>query len=428
MDVTKKLTLDVSRDGVQANVILVQGEVGSRSIAVSLRNGSVPLSFDKGITAAIHGIRPDGGELFNSCVVYTEAGVMPNTIVYHITEGTVAVAGSYTVRLVVWNEKGDQLWSPELAFVVKENTAIKSAIGQQNEFTVLIEAVSRAEAAVGAIDEHLAEQDAAVEERLTEQNESVEKALEEQSKEVDEALEGYVKRVKTSQISVYTTDTDQDSSGKPVPLYESVSSNSIPWRGAGGRLKVGDPVDPADAVNKEFLESIAALLVAKQGNQAIDGNLSISGDFYVAGNSYAKDVESLNVKDAVIVANADGVPLAELSGYVIRVSDSQAYGILYDPAEDCVKIGLGTFDGEVFVYGANEAQVLATRDVIEHGNVPVWNGEKNTFEDSGKQAGELATEQYIDELYGDIEGSLSAILAEQRSILAMQDALIGGGV
>ena len=428
MDVTKKLTLDVSRDGVQANVILVQGEVGSRSIAVSLRNGSVPLSFEKGITAAIHGIRPDGGELFNSCVVYTEAGVMPNTIVYHITEGTVAVSGSYTARLVVWNEKGDQLWSPELAFVVKENTAIKSAIGQQNEFTVLIEAVSRAETAVGAIDEHLAEQDAAVEERLTEQNESVEKALEEQSKEVDEALEGYVKRVKTSQQSVYTTDTEQASSGNPVPIYESVASNSIPRRGAGGQLKVGNPVDAQDAVNKAFLEEVVALLVAKNGNQAIDGNLSISGNLYVTGSTYGTDLESLNVKDAVIVANADGVPLAELSGYVIRVSDSHAYGILYDPVEDCVKIGLGTFDGEMFVYGANEAQVLATRDVIEHGNVPVWNGEKNTFEDSGKQADKLATEQYIDELYGDIDGSLSAILEEQKSILAIQDALIGGGV
>ena len=40
----------------------------------------------------------------------------------------------------------------------------------------------------------------------------------------------------------------------------------------------------------------------------------------------------------------------------------------------------------------------------------------------------VETKETLDELYGDIEGSLSAILAEQESILAIQDALIGGGV
>lgn len=344
-------------------------------------------------------------------------------------------------------------------------------------------------------DQSLLEKLIAIGEELIAINESQEKLAEEVETQKD-ALEGYVKRIKTSQQSVYTTDTDQASSGNPVPIYESPTPSSIPKRGAGGRLKVGGPVDPADAVNKEvfdrsladkvdrvtltgknlaygvstegeqrtfpmtaeswtysiamrnnqrtfdigepkagthpvnraYLERILEAFVAKQGDQVIEGDLSVSGDLYVTGSTYGTDVESLNVKDAVIVANADGVPLAELSGYVIRVSDSQAYGILYDPVEDCVKIGLGTFDGKVFVYGANEAQVLATRDVIEHGNVPVWNGEKNTFEDSGKQAEDLATKQYIDELYGDIDGALSAILEEQKSILAIQDALIGGGV
>lgn len=206
------------------------------------------------------------------------------------------------------------------------------------------------------------------------------------------------------------------------------TGGSVALRDANGTFEVSDPTKGAHPVTRTFLETIVALLVGKEGNQTIGGDLSVDGDLYVTGRTYGTDMESLNVKDAVIVANADGVPLAGLSGYVIRAGGGKAYGILYDPVEDCVKIGLGTFDGEVFVYGANEAQVLATRDVIEHGNVPVWNGEKNTFEDSGKKADELATEQYIDELYGDIEGSLSAILAEQRSILAMQDALIGGGV
>lgn len=215
---------------------------------------------------------------------------------------------------------------------------------------------------------------------------------------------------------------------RTFPMTAESWTYSIAMRNNQRTFDIGEPKAGTHPVNRAYLERILEAFVAKQGDQTIGGNLSISGDLYVTGSTYGTDVESLNVKDAVIVANADGVPLAELSGYVIRVSDTQAYGILYDPVEDCVKIGLGTFDGKVFVYGANEAQVLATRNVIEHGNVPVWNGEKNTFEDSGKQADKLATEQYIDELYGDIEGALSAILAEQKSILAMQDTLIGGGV
>ena len=40
----------------------------------------------------------------------------------------------------------------------------------------------------------------------------------------------------------------------------------------------------------------------------------------------------------------------------------------------------------------------------------------------------VETTETLDELYGDMDKALSAILAEQRSILAIQDALIGGGV
>ena len=131
--------------------------------------------------------------------------------------------------------------------------------------------------------------------------------------------------------------------------------------------------------------------VGKSGDQVIGGSLSIGGDLLVKGNTYAKQIESLEVGDAVIVANADGVLLSELSGYVIRVRGDSAYAIVYDPVDECVKIGLGTYDGErkLFTFTEGEAQVLATRDRIADGHIPVWDDEKKTFKDSGKKADEF---------------------------------------
>lgn len=179
------------------------------------------------------------------------------------------------------------------------------------------------------------------------------------------------------------------------------TGGSVALRDSNGTLEVSDPTKGAHPVTRTFLEAIVALLVGKEGNQTIGGDLSVGGNLYVTGSTYGTDMESLNVKDAVIVANADGVPLAELSGYVIRVGNGKAYGILYDPVEDCVKIGIGSFDGVAFVYDDGEAQVLATRGGIANGNIPVWNGEKNIFEDSGKAARQLATNAYVDAAIGE---------------------------
>ena len=237
------------------------------------------------------------------------------------------------------------------------------------------------------------------------------------STEQQKAIDACVKKVKTAQQSVYTTDTEYESSGRPVAIYEHPNGYSIPKRASGGRLKVGDPTEANDSVNKAYLEKIVELLVGKKGNQTIGGNLSVAGDLYIAGRTYGTDVESLNVKDAVIVANADGIPLAELSGYVIRVGNSQAYGILYDPAEDCVKIGLGSFDGNVFVYGTNEAQVLATRGEINGDHIPIWDSVKHTLIDSGKRLNDLMSKKDFDEYNGNIELALDRIIEIQEALI-----------
>lgn len=161
--------------------------------------------------------------------------------------------------------------------------------------------------------------------------------------------------------------------------------------------------------------------VGKTGNQTIGGSLSLGGDLLVGGKTYAKQIESLEVGDAVIIANSDGVLLAELSGYVIRVNGNSAYAIVYDPADDCVKIGLGTYDAtaKVFTFGAGEAQVLATRGVIADGNIPVWDNEKNTFKDSALNAEELGG------MIIDMDTTAEAVNAALARINELADAYIG---
>lgn len=132
----------------------------------------------------------------------------------------------------------------------------------------------------------------------------------------------------------------------------------------------------------QFLDGLSAV-----------GDVSIQGNLMVSGDTTTLDTVTLQVQDNVIVANADGAELVEEAGFAMKTSATAAYGIMYDPAGDGVKIGLGSFDDNgKFVYGENEAQFLATRaDELGDGNVPQWNSTENRFDDSGVNIGELQT-------------------------------------
>ena len=172
---------------------------------------------------------------------------------------------------------------------------------------------------------------------------------------------------------------------------------------------ISTPVQEAlDKMVERFTADLAEK-IGKVGDQSIVGRLSVN-ELYVAGGAYAKEIEHLAVREAVIVANSDGVPLTELSGYVIRTNGNGAYGILYDPSDDCVKIGHGVFDevAKVFTYDNGEAQAMATRDAIEHGSIPVWDNDKHCFVDSG-----ASIEMLRGEIGNKIGKSANALIGEK---------------
>lgn len=141
--------------------------------------------------------------------------------------------------------------------------------------------------------------------------------------------------------------------------------------------------------------------VSMSGDSVVDGTLSVK-NLIVEGDSEIADTQHLWVKDAVIVANSDGVQLAGVHGYIIRVDADVAYGIVYEPKTNTLKIGKGEYSVEsypdanletktrvVFTFDDEQGQAIATRGYIENGNIPKWNGEKFTFEDSKKAADKL---------------------------------------
>ena len=154
-----------------------------------------------------------------------------------------------------------------------------------------------------------------------------------------------------------------------------------------GRAKVySEPKDLNDVVrlhenNKKFDKDGGII----SGHVAIQGNLSISGTTMI------KDTETLQVKDNIVVTNSDGIELIEESGFAIKTDTTNAYGIMYDPVGDGVKIGLGGFDEDgKFTYTEGQAQFLATRaDHITDGNIPKWDNEKKQFIDSGVGSDEV---------------------------------------
>lgn len=128
----------------------------------------------------------------------------------------------------------------------------------------------------------------------------------------------------------------------------------------------------------------------------ISGSLVIQGDLTIAGTVTTEKTETLAVKDSVIVTNADGAVLgATLSGIAIRKDGENTYGIMYDPSNDSVKLGLGTLDAKnkfTFNESGTDGKPIATRDdssKFTNGNLVKWERTSKSLVDSGKKVGDF---------------------------------------
>lgn len=136
------------------------------------------------------------------------------------------------------------------------------------------------------------------------------------------------------------------------------------------------------------------LQVLETSGGTITGDLSVNGNLNVTGTTVTKDTESLLVKDNIIVTNAEKATLQQLSGLAINKNSTDTYGIMYDPNEDSVKLGLGKLDDKnEFTFNEAEGSPVATRadnSTFTNNHLIKWNSEGNKLVDSGKSIEDIS--------------------------------------
>lgn len=181
--------------------------------------------------------------------------------------------------------------------------------------------------------------------------------------------------------------------------YVTASANPyhIVIRNSSGYFSMKDPVNNDHGATKKYVDTN---FVAKDtnGNVSITGNLTaegntilsslaITGDLTVQGQTFTQDSETLRIADNIIEINSNKQDNSTvLSGLAINKNKSNTYGLMYDPADDTVKFGIGTTSYGEFLFNNNEGQALAVRDdssKITDGALMIFDKKTNSLVDSG---------------------------------------------
>lgn len=180
------------------------------------------------------------------------------------------------------------------------------------------------------------------------------------------------------------------------------------------------------------------LIINKDG-VFITGKVKLQGDADISGIVTVKETETLKVKDNIVITNADGVDLVDMSGLGIRKNSSDTYGIVYDPASDSVKLGLGKLDNSgKFAFNEGEGQPVAVRDdssLLVDGHLVKWDATNHKFVDCGKDVSDSTTANSIASRTADgalkatsisdidIENQTDNTVATKKDLKSVQDKI-----
>lgn len=204
----------------------------------------------------------------------------------------------------------------------------------------------------------------------------------------------------------------EDLKGIGTRLIQHISNINNPHKVTKEQVGL-DKVDNTSDLDKPISKATQAALDQKigAGGGAIVGDMTIQGNLTVQGTATYENVQSLNVKDAIIVTNIDGEPLnAALSGLAIKKNSSKVYGLMYDPTDDTVKFGEGVLDAENkhFAFSEYEGKPIATRadskDLVE-AHIIKWDSYINAFVDSGVKVSDLAKSSVFDLKHSKIQNT-----------------------
>lgn len=199
---------------------------------------------------------------------------------------------------------------------------------------------------------------------------------------------------------------DQNTLNKHIENQNNPHNVTKEQVGLGNVENTSDEDKPLSAASRAAL----ATKFDKTGG-AISGDVDIQGNLTVIGTKTYVNVQSLGVKDAIIVTNIDGESLGvALSGLAIKKNSSKVYGLMYDPTDDTVKFGEGVLDAENkhFTFSEYEGKPIATRadskDLVE-AHIIKWDSYINAFVDSGVKVSDLAKSSVFDLKHSKIQNT-----------------------
>ena len=130
-----------------------------------------------------------------------------------------------------------------------------------------------------------------------------------------------------------------------------------------------------------------------QTSQTIQGDVAIQGNLSVSGTTTTKETETLKVQDNMIVTNAGGAELSNLSGLFIQDGSTDGYALVYDPSKESVILGKGTIDeaGEVSVADSERNAIVTRLDTatFTDDHLVKWNSTNNIVEDAGQSLSDI---------------------------------------
>lgn len=141
MKIIHEITLDVSRQGVQAVIPLAQHSAGVHRLIFTLRNGSVPIAFGDrdGATMFVE------GDVIEGCTLYTDNGAYPNSIICDISAGVTSHAAQRRAVLQLYKDDEAFTYSPEIMFNVSKDITSGSKVQESPQYGAVVKAAFAAE-------------------------------------------------------------------------------------------------------------------------------------------------------------------------------------------------------------------------------------------------------------------------------------------